>query len=43
MWASAFGDLAFARSTSAVFAVAGLVAVESLVGLLMLNKSAVQP
>jgi hypothetical protein len=30
---------AFARSMSAVFAVAGLVAVESLVGLLMLNKS----
>ena len=30
---------AFARSTTAVFAVAGLVAVESLVGLLMLNKS----
>jgi hypothetical protein len=30
---------AFARSTTAVLAVAGLVAVESLVGLLMLNKT----
>jgi hypothetical protein len=32
---------AFARSTTAVFAVAGLVAVESLVGLLMLNKGTI--
>jgi hypothetical protein len=32
---------AFARSMTAVFAVAGLVAVESLVGLLMLNKGTI--